>query len=216
MKKVTVPKYTLGEEIVNSISHGLGIILGIVALVLTIVFSAKNNNTIGIVSSCIYGSTMIIMYTISCLYHALSPKLKAKKVFRVIDHCDIYLFIAGCYTPYCLSLIGGVTGWVIFAIIWACAVIGVLLNAIDLEKFIIPSVLMYLVMGWMIIFSYDSVATLLPTPGLALLITGGISYTVGAILYAIGSKKKYFHSIFHFFVLLGSILQFFSILLYAI
>lgn len=216
MKKVTVPKYTLGEEIVNSISHGLGIILGIVALVLTIVFSAKNNNTIGIVSSCIYGSTMIIMYTISCLYHALSPKLKAKKVFRVIDHCDIYLFIAGCYTPYCLSLIGGVTGWVIFAIIWACAVIGVLLNAIDLEKFIIPSVLMYLVMGWMIIFSYDSVATLLPTPGLVLLIAGGISYTVGAILYAIGSKKKYFHSVFHFFVLLGSILQFFSILLYAI
>ena len=216
MKKVTVPKYTLGEEIVNSISHGLGIILGIVALVLTIVFSAKNNNTIGIVSSCIYGSTMIIMYTISCLYHALSPKLKVKKVFRVIDHCDIYLFIAGCYTPYCLSLIGGVTGWVIFAIIWACAVIGVLLNAIDLEKFIIPSVLMYLVMGWMIIFSYDSVATLLPTPGLALLIAGGISYTVGAILYAIGSKKKYFHSVFHFFVLLGSILQFFSILLYAI
>lgn len=216
MKKVTVPKYTLGEEIVNSISHGLGIILGIVALVLTIVFSVKNNNTIGIVSSCIYGSTMIIMYTISCLYHALSPKLKAKKVFRVIDHCDIYLFIAGCYTPYCLSLIGGVTGWVIFAIIWTCAVIGVLLNAIDLEKFIIPSVLMYLVMGWMIIFSYDSVATLLPTPGPALLIAGGISYTVGAILYAIGSKKKYFHSIFHFFVLLGSILQFFSILLYAI
>lgn len=216
MKKVTVPKYTIGEEIVNSISHGLGIILGIVALVLTIVFSAKNNNTIGIVSSCIYGLTMIIMYTISCLYHALSPKLKAKKVFRVIDHCDIYLFIAGCYTPYCLSLIGGVTGWVIFAIIWACAVIGVLLNAIDLEKFIIPSVLMYLVMGWMIIFSYDSVATLLPTPGLVLLIAGGISYTVGAILYAIGSKKKYFHSIFHFFVLLGSILQFFSILLYAI
>lgn len=216
MKKVTVPKYTIGEEIVNSISHGLGIILGIVALVLTIVFSVKNNNTIGIVSSCIYGSTMIIMYTISCLYHALSPKLKAKKVFRVIDHCDIYLFIAGCYTPYCLSLIGGVTGWVIFAIIWTCAVIGVLLNAIDLEKFIIPSALMYLVMGWMIIFSYDSVATLLPTPGLALLIAGGISYTVGAILYAIGSKKKYFHSVFHFFVLLGSILQFFSILLYAI
>ena len=216
MKKVTVPKYTIGEEIVNSISHGFGIILGIVALVFTIVFTAKNNNTIGIVSSCIYGSTMIIMYTISCLYHALSPKLKAKKVFRVIDHCDIYLFIAGCYTPYCLSLIGGVTGWVIFAIIWACAVIGVLLNAIDLEKFIIPSVLMYLVMGWMIIFSYDSIATLLPTPGLVLLIAGGISYTVGAILYAIGSKKKYFHSVFHFFVLLGSILQFFSILLYAI
>ena len=107
MSKITIPQYTVGEEIINSISHGLGVLLGITALVLTVVFSVKNHNTIGIVSSCIYGSTMIIMYLISCLYHALSPKLKAKKVFRVLDHCDIYLFIAGCYTPYCLSLIGG-------------------------------------------------------------------------------------------------------------
>lgn len=216
MKKITIPKYTLGEEILNSISHGFGVALGIVALVLTIIFSAKDHNTIGIVSSCIYGTTMIIMYLISCIYHALSPKLKAKKVFRVLDHCDIYLFIAGCYTPYCLSLIGGSTGWIIFAIIWTCAVIGVILNAINLEKFQIPSMIMYLLMGWMIIFSYDSISALLPTPGLVLLILGGISYTLGAILYGIGAKKRYFHSVFHFFVLLGSTLQFFSILFYAI
>ena len=216
MKKITIPKYTLGEEILNSISHGFGVALGIVALVLTIIFSAKDHNTIGIVSSCIYGTTMIIMYLISCIYHALSPKLKAKKVFRVLDHCDIYLFIAGCYTPYCLSLIGGSTGWIIFAIIWTCAVIGVILNAINLEKFQIPSMIMYLLMGWMIIFSYDSIFALLPTPGLVLLILGGISYTLGAILYGIGAKKRYFHSVFHFFVLLGSTLQFFSILFYAI
>ena len=216
MKKITIPKYTLGEEILNSISHGFGVALGIVALVLTIIFSAKDHNTIGIVSSCIYGTTMIIMYLISCIYHALSPKLKAKKVFRVLDHCDIYLFIAGCYTPYCLSLIGGSTGWIIFAIIWTCAVIGVILNAINLEKFQIPSMIMYLLMGWMIIFSYDSISALLPTPGLVLLILGGISYTLGAILYGIGAKKRYFHSAFHFFVLLGSTLQFFSILFYAI
>lgn len=216
MKKITIPKYTLGEELMNAISHGLGVLLGITALVLTVVFSAKNHNTIGTVSSCIYGSTMIIMYLMSCIYHALSPKLKAKKVFRVIDHCDIYLFIAGCYTPYCLSLIGGTTGWIIFAIIWISAIIGVLLNAINLEKFQVPSMIMYLVMGWMIIFSYNSISALLPKAGLVLLITGGISYTVGAIFCGIGAKKKYFHSIFHLFVLAGSILQFLSIAMYVV
>ncbi len=216
MKKVTIPKYTLGEELVNSISHGIGILLGITALVLTVIFSAKNHNTIGVVSSCIYGSTMIVMYSISCIYHALSPKLKAKKVLRVLDHCDIYLFIAGCYTTYCLSLIGGVTGWIIFSIIWLIATIGILLNAIDLEKFQIPSVIIYLLMGWLIIFSYNSIKKVLPTPGLILLVAGGVFYTIGAILYVIGAKRKYFHSIFHFFVLIGSILQFLSILIYVV
>lgn len=216
MRKITVPKYNLCEELINSISHGLGVILGIVALVLTIVQSAKNHSTIGVVSSCIYGSTMIIMYLNSCLYHAFSPRIKAKKVFRIIDHCDIYLFIAGCYTPYCLCLIGGIKGWIIFSIIWLSAIVGVLLNAIDLEKFQIPSVILYLVMGWMIIFSYNSIEEVLALPGLILLITGGVAYTIGAILYGIGSKKRYFHSVFHFFVLAGSILQFLSILIYVV
>ncbi len=216
MRKITIPKYNLCEELINSISHGLGVILGIVALVLTIVQSAKNHSTIGVVSSCIYGSTMIIMYLNSCLYHAFSPRIKAKKVFRILDHCDIYLFIAGCYTPYCLCLIGGIKGWIIFSIIWLSAIVGVLLNAIDLEKFQIPSVILYLVMGWMIIFSYNSIEEVLALPGLILLITGGVAYTIGAILYGIGSKKRYFHSVFHFFVLAGSILQFLSILIYVV
>lgn len=216
MKKITIPKYNLCEELINSISHGLGVILGIIALVLTITFSARNHSPIGVVSSCIYGVTMIIMYLNSCLYHAFSPKLKAKKVFRVLDHCDIYLFIAGCYTPYCLCLIGGTKGWIIFSVIWTSAIIGVLLNAINLEKFQVPSLILYLIMGWMIIFSYDSISNTLALPGLILLIAGGIVYTLGAILYGIGSKKKYFHSIFHFFVLAGSILQFLSILIYVI
>lgn len=216
MGKITIPKYSLGEELINSISHGVGVLLGITALVLTVVFSATHHSTIGVVSSCVYGTTMIIMYLISCLYHALSPKLKAKKVLRVIDHCDIYLFIAGCYTPYCLCLIGSMIGWIIFSIIWGSAILGVLLNVINLEKFQIPSTILYLIMGWMIIFSYNTISTLLPTPGLILLITGGIAYTIGAILYGIGSKKKYFHSIFHFFVLAGSTLQFLSILIYVV
>lgn len=189
MEKITIPKYNLCEELINAISHGLGVALGIVALVLTVVASAKHHNVMGVISSCIYGTTMIIMYLVSCLYHSLSPKLKAKKVFRVIDHCDIYIFIAGCYTPYCLSLIGGETGWIIFSVIWLSAIIGVLLNAINLEKYQLLSTLMYLLMGWMIIFSYSSIKSVLAPTGLILLIAGGIVYTLGAVLYGIGSKK---------------------------
>ena len=216
MEKKKSPKYTLGEEIVNAITHGVGALFGIVALVLTIIFSAKNHNTIGIVSSIIYGVSMIFMFTSSCIYHALSPNIKGKKIMRIIDHCDIYIFIAGCYTPFCLSAIGGTTGWIIFGINWACAIIGVILNSINLEKFKIPAFLIYLIMGWMIIFSFKSLSASLAPMGIKLLLLGGIIYTIGAIFYLIGSKNRYIHSVFHVFVLLGAISQFLSILLYSI
>lgn len=216
MKKITIPKYNLCEELINAISHGIGAALGIAALVISICVAASHHNTIGVVSASIYGSTMIIMYLISCLYHAFSPKLKVKKVFRVLDHCDIYLFIAGCYTPYCLCTIGGVTGWIIFGINCFAALLGVLLNAIDLERFQVFSTILYLIMGWMIIASYSSIKASLAPTGLILLLAGGITYTIGAVLYGIGAKKRYFHSVFHFFVLAGSILQFFSIVLYVL
>ena len=163
MKKLTIPKYTLGEEVTNSITHGLGVFFGIVILVLTIVMSAHNHNTVGVVASCIYGTSMIIMFLISCLYHAMSPRIGAKKVFRVLDHCDIYVFIAGSYTPFCISLIGGKVGWTLFGIIWGCALLGVLLNSIDLEKFKIMSFVLYLIMGWMIVISFNSLNAVLPT-----------------------------------------------------
>ena len=216
MTKNNKPKYTLGEEIVNAITHGIGALFGIVALVLTIIFSVKNNNTIGLVSSIIYGVSMIFMFTTSCIYHALSFRIKGKKILRIIDHCDIYVFIAGCYTPFCLSAIGGTTGWGIFTINWVCAIIGVLLNSINLEKFKIPSFIMYLIMGWMIIFSFKPLSASLDPIGINLLLLGGIIYTLGAVIYLIGSKIKYFHSVFHVFVLLGAISQFLSILLYSI
>ena len=216
MKNKKTPKYTVGEEIVNAITHGVGALFGIVALVLTIIFSVKNQNTIGLISSIIYGVSMIFMFTSSCIYHALSPNIKGKKVMRVIDHCDIYVFIAGCYTPFCLSAIGGVTGWVIFGINWGCAILGVILNSINLEKFKIPAFLIYLIMGWMIIFSFKSLSNALAPMGIKLLLLGGIIYTIGAVFYLIGSKKRYIHSVFHIFVLLGAISQFFSILLYSI
>lgn len=216
MSKITIPKYTLGEEITNSITHGLGALFGIAILVLTIIMSAHNHNTIGVVASCIYGISMIIMFLMSCLYHAMSPRIGAKKVFRVIDHCDIYVFIAGSYTPFCISLIGGEIGWTLFGIIWGCAILGVLLNSINLEKFKVISLLLYLVMGWMILVSFNSLNAVLPIKGLILLLSGGIVFTIGAVLYGIGSKVRYMHSVFHIFVLAGCIIQSFSILFYAL
>lgn len=216
MKKLTIPKYTLGEEIFNAISHGVGALLAIAALVLTIIFSSIHHSPIAVVSSVVYGVSMIIMYTISCLYHSFSPRLKAKKVFRILDHCDIYIFIAGCYTPYCLCLIGGLSGWIIFSVVWSCALLGVLMNAIDLEKFKVPSFILYLVMGWTALFSFKTIISNIATAGFVLLLVGGIVYSIGAIIYGIGSKKKYLHSIFHLFVLAASVLQFLSILMYVI
>lgn len=214
-EKIEIPRYTLGEEITNAILHGIGALLSIAALVLCVVFSAIHHNPYAVVSSCIYGSTLIILYTMSCLYHSLKIN-NAKRVFRIIDHCSIYLLIAGTYTPYTLVTLHGVTGWVTFGIIWACAILGIVLNSIDLKKYKVISFLLYLGMGWEIVFSYNKLVAALDKGGLYLLLAGGVIYTVGAIFYGIGKKHKYMHSIFHFFVLAGSILHFFSILLYVI
>ena len=214
-EKIEIPRYTLGEEITNAILHGIGALLSIAALVLCVVFSAIHHNPYAVVSSCIYGSTLIILYTMSCLYHSLKIN-NAKRVFRIIDHCSIYLLIAGTYTPYTLVTLNGVTGWVTFGIIWACAILGIVLNSINLKKYKVISFLLYLGMGWEIVFSYNKLVAALDKGGLYLLLAGGVIYTVGAIFYGIGKKHKYMHSIFHFFVLAGSILHFFSILLYVI
>lgn len=215
-KKIIIPYYSLGEILTNSISHGLGTIFGIVALIIVIIISVQKKNTIAIVSGIIYGVTMIIMYFTSCLYHALSSKRKAKKVLRVIDHCDIFVFIAGCYTPISLVLIGEEKGWLIFSIIWIIAILGVVFNAIDLEKYQKPSTILYLLMGWFILLSYQTLKQVMHPTGIQLLIGGGIAYTIGALSYAIGTKVKYMHSIFHFLVLIGSILHFFCICLYVL
>lgn len=214
-EKIEIPRYTLGEEITNAILHGIGALLSIAALVLCVVFSAIHHNPYAVVSSCIYGSTLIILYTMSCLYHSLKVN-NAKRVFRIIDHCSIYLLIAGTYTPYTLVSLNGATGWVTFGIIWACAILGIVLNSIDLKKYKVISFLLYFGMGWEIVFSYNKLSSVLDKGGLYLLLAGGVIYTVGAAFYGIGKKHKYMHSIFHFFVLAGSILHFFSILLYVI
>lgn len=213
--KIIIPKYTLGEEITNAIIHGIGALLGIAALVLCVVFSAIHGDPYAVVSSSIYGATLIILYTISCLYHSLKIN-NAKRVFRIIDHCSIYLLIAGTYTPYTLVTLNGTIGWITFGIIWASAILGITLNAINLDKFKKFSMVLYLAMGWMIIFSFKYLAANLARPGLYLLLGGGITYTIGAIFYGLGKNKKYMHSVFHVFVLVASILQFFSIFFYVI
>lgn len=215
LQKIEIPAYSLGEEITNAIVHGVGALLSVAALVLCVVFSAIHGNAYAVVSSCIYGSTLIILYTMSCLYHSLKVN-RAKKVFRIIDHCSIFLLIAGTYTPYSLVTLNGWLGWLVFGIIWGCAIIGIILNAIDLKKYKVISMILYIAMGWAIIFAFKPLIRALPVGGFYLLLAGGIIYTVGAIFYGIGRKYKYMHSVWHFFVLAGSILHFFSILLYVI
>lgn len=218
LKDRILPKYTRGEEIFNMTSHIVGGVLGVVALVLCVVFAAIHGNGYGVVSGAIYGVTMIILYTMSSIYHGLNPKRKAKKVFQVLDYCSIYLLIAGSYTPFALCTLreyDTALGWTIFGVIWFVAILGIVLNSIDIKKFKVFSMICYLVMGWCIVFKINLLPELLGTAGFVLLLLGGLSYTVGAILYGLGKKHKYMHSIFHLFILLGSLLQFFTILLYV-
>lgn len=214
-----LPIYTKGEEIFNMVSHIVGAVFGIVALVLCVIFSAIHHNAYAVVSSCIYGVSMIVLYTMSSIYHGLNPNKKGKKVMQVLDHCTIYLLIAGSYTPFALCTFreyDAKIGWILFGGIWAIAVLGIVLNAIDLKRYKVFSMISYLAMGWAIICKANLLPQLLGNNGTILLVLGGVAYTVGAILYGIGRKHKYMHSIFHLFIVLGSVLQFFCILLYVI
>lgn len=218
LKDRILPTYTKGEEIFNMTSHIVGAVLGIVATVLCIVLATMNGNVYGIVSGSIYGVTMIILYTMSSIYHGLSPKLNSKKVFQVLDHCSIFLLIAGSYTPFALCTIreyDALAGWLIFGVIWLLAILGIVLNSIDIKKFKVFSMICYLLMGWCIIIKASLLPELLTKNGFILLLAGGIAYTIGAVIYGLGKKYKYAHSIFHLFILLGSFLQFLCILLYV-
>jgi len=213
--RISIPSYTLGEELISAISHGVGALFGVVAMVLSIMKSIHTGDGFALASGIVFGLTITLLYLMSCLYHALKVNL-AKRVFRVIDHCTIFLLIAGTYTPYTLVSLRPTIGWWVFGIIWGTAVLGVVLNAISLKRFSKISVALYLVMGWIILFAYRSLAQALHPHGLALLIWGGVAYTVGAVLYGIGAKKRYFHSIFHFFCLAGTVLHFLSIYMYVL
>lgn len=214
-----LPDYTRGEEIFNMVSHIAGGALGIAALVLCVVFAAIRHNTYGVVGSSIYGFTLVLLYTMSSLYHGISPKLTAKKVFQVIDHCSIFMLIAGTYTPICFCIIQRLSpalGWTVFGIIWGMAALGIVLNSIDLKQFEKFSMICYLGMGWCIIVSAKNLLTVLGVGGIVFLVAGGVAYTVGAVFFVIGKNKKYAHSVFHLFVVLGSLLHFLCIFFFAI
>lgn len=211
----TLHKYTLGEELVSAISHGIGALLSIAGTIVLIYFAALSNDTWKIVSVCIYGASMIILYTVSTVYHSLAPS-GGKKVMRILDHCVIYLLIAGTYTPFVLVTLRGLTGWLLFGINCTAAVVGITLTAIDFKKFGKFAMVCYLAMGWVVIFGIVPLIKTLSLWGLIFLLEGGIFYTVGAVLYGLGKKKRYIHSLWHFFVLAGTIFHYFSILLYVI
>ena len=219
LEKITIPSYTKGEEIFNMSSHIVGVALGITATVLCIVRAAMNGNVYGVVGSAIFGATMIILYCMSSIYHGLKPNLKAKKVFRILDHCAIYLLVAGTYTPIALCTIreySTALGWTLFGIIWGIAFLGITLTAINVEKTKILEVVLYLGMGWSILFARNAFVQGVGKWGLFFFIAGGVAYSIGAVLYLLGKKHAYIHSVFHLFILLGSLLHFFGILFFVL
>lgn len=204
---------TLGEEIANAVSHGVGSLLAIAACVVLIVRSAFRSTAIGVVSACIYGASLIILYTFSSLYHSLTNR-KAKSVFRIFDHCSIFLLILGTYTPICLWMLKGALGWTLFGINAFCTVLGIVLNSINLKKFQKISMVLYILMGWSVIMSIKNVIAIIPFSGMMFLLIGGLLYTFGIIFYKM-KNIKYMHFIWHLFVLGGSIVHYFFVLFYC-
>lgn len=209
-----VKRYSLGEEIFNSVTHGVGSLLSIAGTAVLIVLAAIYSNAWGVVSCAIYGASLIILYTMSTLYHAITHP-KAKAFFRIMDHNTIFFLIAGTYTPITLVALRGALGWVLFGIVWGAAALGIVLNSINLEKFRKPSVVCYIAMGWVVIIAIKPMLENVSALSLWFLLIGGICYTGGIIFYAIKSKK-YFHSVWHIFTVAGSVFHYFSILLMII
>ena len=213
-----LPNYTHGEEIMNMATHIVGSGLGILIMILCILKSTASNSISGIIGSSIYGGTLVALYTVSSVYHGMHPGT-GKKVMQIIDHCTIYFLICGTYTPILLSAFIPVypaLGWGLLTAEWTLAILAATLTAIDLKKYNVFSMLCYITMGWGIIFFLPQALQVLGKEGFSLLLSGGIAYTIGAILYGIGSKKHWIHSVFHIFVVFGSILQALSIILYVL
>ncbi len=213
-----LPQYTKGEEIFNMTSHIVGGAFGVIVLITAIAVSVAHGSPWGIFSSCLYGISMITLYTMSSIYHGLRPS-NAKRVLRVIDHCTIYFLIAGTYTPVALCAMRPTQplyGWGLLSFVWGLSILAAVLTAIDLKKYEIFSMTCYVLAGWSVLFIFPIFTETVATGGVLLMLFGGIAYTIGAVLYGIGKKKKYMHSVFHLFVLLGSVLQFFSIALYIL
>jgi len=205
---------SLGEEIANSISHGVGLAGAIAVTPIMIVVASRSTGAKGIVAASIFGATMIIMYLMSTLYHAL-PESRAKRVFNVLDHSAIYVLIAGTYTPFTLVVLGGGWGWSLFGVIWGLAVAGILFKSIGGLRYPMLSNIVYLAMGWLIIIAIKPLSDHVPIWGIVWLGAGGIAYTLGVAFFA-ASGLRYSHLIWHLFVLAGTTFHFIAVLMYAI
>ena len=201
------------EEIINAATHGVGAILAVAGSAVMITLAFLNQNSISIVSSFIYGFSLIALYTSSTVYHFISSE--RKKIFQKLDHCSIFLLIVGSYAPLCLALLGGQLGWALFAVNIACAIGGIAVNLIDIRKWHKLSLVLYLVMGWSCVFVIIPLINKLTTGGTALLVAGGLSYSLGVFFY-LNKKRMYMHSIWHLFVIAGSAFHYFFTLFYII
>lgn len=205
---------TRAEELVNSLSHGLACLAGLIALPFLIVTLAGHSQVPTLIGAIVFGVTMVLLYMTSALYHALPPG-KAKRVFEKLDHAAIYLFIAGSYTPFALGVLAGKWGWALFGAVWGLASVGITLKALNLLAHPILSTALYLVMGWLVLFAAAPLVAHIARPGLMWLVAGGLAYTAGVVFYLTDSRIRFGHSIWHLFVVGGSTCHFVAVLLYA-
>lgn len=209
-----LPRFSAREEVAHAVSHGIGAVLAIAALAILVAHAALRGDAWHITTSAVFGTTLILMYVASTLYHAI-PFRRAKRVLRLLDHASIYLLIAGTYTPFTLGPLRGPWGWSLFALVWVGAVAGILYKCRALGRAPIASVVLYVALGWSAMLAIGPLARALPPAGLALVVGGGLCYTLGLVFFAWRSLR-FHHAIWHLFVLAGSVLHFFAVLGYAI
>lgn len=214
-ERISVPSYTLCEELVNSISHGVAAAFSIWGLVMLIIKASKVG-AMAVTTVTLFGTTMILLYTISCIYHALSSRITGKKVMRVIDHCNVFLLVFGTIIPIALVGMKGICGWIYFGIVGFITLLGIIFSAIDVEKNEKIEVVCHLVNGWSAVLFIKPLIAGVGVTGLVLIILGGVMYSIGALLYGLGSTKKYMHSVFHFFCIFGTIFHYIAIYLYVL
>jgi len=206
---------TLGEEIANAISHGLGCVLAIASLPILVFYAAQRGTAVNVIAACVFAGTAILLYLISTLYHAI-PNGKAKEWLGRLDHAAIYLFIAGSYTPFTLGVLRGGWGWALFIIVWAAAAVGITIKLLDRLKHPLWSTGLYVAMGWVAVIAAGPLVDRMPVTGIAWLVAGGLSYTLGAVVFLLDHRVRYAHFVWHLFVIGGSVCHFFAALWYAV